>query len=564
MAEVPPRVCPLVFYRAYFVGEVDFLMVAKTKVSEVQVYRSSAMVIRQGETVLKAGRNLLYVAGMTNSADTGSFKLKFPEKIRAINIQIVDMEAVKDKDSENGIGKTESEILKKQMDEVAYQIETCNMMLELRKKNGDFSNRTNISIEEQEKIMSALPEQLLDLHRQLDALSEKKAELQEKYDEAVTEERKPLIMAELNVEEDMKVPFLLQYQETQACWTPKYEIQYTDDKSPLDVRMKGQILQNSGEDWLQVKTTLYTGNPSVSNDLPVLPSRELSLYTYEPPRRSSRMKAMGAMPMDDCCEEEDTAVGAAAPQMLMGMASLKMDTADVSEEETMTAFQLPNLRDILNDTDGNIADLQFFTVKAGYHVLAVPSVDNKCYLTAEIVASEWPLPPADAAVYLRDAFAGEVWVDPNADTDLLTLSLGQDERLTVVRTEAPKKTQEGFLKSSKKQLCRTEIKIVNTSSEPVSALIKDQVPVSTEKSIEVEKLNLSDGILDEDSGEVKWEIKAEPNQTLELVIEYSISWPKDKNLSERRRVIKAKTRFCPNCGTPVAGKFCPECGSVVE
>ncbi|HBE10218.1 MAG TPA: hypothetical protein DCY81_06760 [Lachnospiraceae bacterium] len=32
--------------------------------------------------------------------------------------------------------------------------------------------------------------------------------------------------------------------------------------------MKAQIRQSSGEDWKQVKVTLYTGNPSVSNALP--------------------------------------------------------------------------------------------------------------------------------------------------------------------------------------------------------------------------------------------------------------------------------------------------------
>ena len=531
-------------------------MLAKTKVKEVQVYRSSAIVSRIGEAELVAGRNILYVAGMTDSADTGSFKLKFPEKIRAINIQVVDSDAMKE------VEKKESELIRKKIDELDYQVETCELMLELRKKNGDFSGRNNISIEEQEKAMASLPEQLLALHRQLDELRERKTALEKEFAEAEAEEKKPLIMAELNAKEDMKVPFILQYQELQAFWTPKYEIQYRDDKSPLEVSMKGQIMQSSGEEWLQVKVTLYTGNPSISNDLPVLISRELSLRTYEPPKRSSRMKAAGAMAMEDvCCE--DAAMGAEAPQMLMNMAALKMDTADVSQEETMTAFQLPNLRDILNDTEGNIVDLQFFTVKASYHVLSVPSVDNKCYLTAEIASSEWPLPPADAAVYLRDTYAGEVYVDANADTDLLILSLGQDERLTVVRTEAPKKTQEGFLKSSKKQLCRTEIRIVNSSSEPVSAIVKDQIPVSTDKAIEVEVLQLSDGITDKDSGEVKWEIKAEQDQTVELVMEYTVSWPKDKQLSERRRVIRARTRFCPQCGAPVAGRFCPECGTEV-
>ena len=200
------------------------------------------------------------------------------------------------------------------------------------------------------------------------------------------------------------------------------------------------------------------------------------------------------------------------------MNTLMMDTAEVAEEETMTAFVLPNARDIFSDTDGNMADLQNFSVKASYHVLAIPSVDNNSYLTAEIVASEWPLPPADAAVYLRDTFAGEVYVDADEDTDLLTLSLGRDERLNVIRTESPKKTSDVFLKGDKKQLCKAEIRLVNTSSEPVSALIKDQLPVSTEKAISIEPVNISDGILDKDTGELKWEIMAEPDKTVTLAV----------------------------------------------
>ena len=45
-------------------------MLAKTRVTEVQVYRRSATVTRSGEVSLVAGRNIIYVGGMTGSADT--------------------------------------------------------------------------------------------------------------------------------------------------------------------------------------------------------------------------------------------------------------------------------------------------------------------------------------------------------------------------------------------------------------------------------------------------------------------------------------------------------------
>ena len=537
-------------------------MIAKTSVTEVQVYRGSATVYRCGEAALKEGRNMLYILGMTKSAVSDSFKLKFSEKVRAVNIQIAGSDVLEEREEK------ESERIMKQIAEINYQIETCHMMLDLRKKNGDFSNRTNISIEEQEKIMTALPEQVMSLHKELDTLSEKHSKLSTELEKVKEEEEKPVIMAELIAEEDITTPFVLQYQETQCSWVPKYEIEYQDDQSPLVVSMKAQINQYSGEDWKQVKVTLYTGNPTVSKELPVMPSIELSLY--EPLKmpgargNGSARNIMFGAAMSEGLPMTGGAMMEASMSNAMDMPAVKMDSAVVSEEETMTAFSLPNLRDIFSDTNGNIAELQSFKVNAKYNVLSIPSVDVKCYLTAEIVAAEWPLPPAEAAVYLRDTFAGNVYVDSGADTETLTVSLGQDERLTVVRTESPKKTQDVFLKNTRKQQCRINISIVNNSSESLNLLVKDQVPVSTDKSIVVDITNISDGALDEETGEIKWLIFAEPNKTESIDLEYTISWPKDKRLTESRKGCSERIRFCNTCGARVFGQFCPECGSVVN
>ena len=503
-------------------------MIAKSTVKEVQVYRNSASVIRTGEVELKAGRNIIYVGGMTLTSKQEDFVLSFPENVKATNIQIIKIDDIDD------FGERESEKIQKKIDEIDYQIETSKLLIDLRKTNGDFSKRTDVSVEAQEQYMVALPARLLELHKQIGDLEEEREKLVEDQEDAVKEENKPLIMAEIFSETDGKIPFTLRYQETTGKWKPKYEVRYKSNEEPLEVSMKAQITQNSDEDWKQVKVTLYSGNPAVFHGLPELDPVHVSIFVDQPVYRgrakgNARM-CESSMIMDedvcpeDICEEE-------AP--VLNMAPIKMQEAEVQEEETMSAFILPDLKDILNGTDGNIVVLQSFKVPANYQLLSIPRVDTKSFLTAEINESDWPLPAAYASVYIKDLFAGDIYVDPDTDIDKFSLSLGQDERITVVREELPRKTQEALLKNQRKQVRTSRIKLINNSKETVKVLLKDQIPVSTDKAVAVDVIKLSEGVLNEEKGEVSWELMAEPKNAIELELSYSLAWPKDKRLSER-------------------------------
>ena len=503
-------------------------MIAKSTVKEVQVYRNSASVIRTGEVELKAGRNIIYVGGMTLTSKQEDFVLSFPENVKATNIQIIKIDDIDD------FGERESEKIQKKIDEIDYQIETSKLLIDLRKTNGDFSKRTDVSVEAQEQYMVALPARLLELHKQIGDLEEEREKLVEDQEDAVKEENKPLIMAEIFSEAEGKVPFTLRYQETTGKWKPKYEVRYKSNEEPLEVSMKAQITQNSDEDWKQVKVTLYSGNPAVFHGLPELDPVHVSIFVDQPIYRgrakgNARMCESSMIMDEDICPEE--ICEGASP--MLNMAPVKMQEAEVQEEETMSAFLLPDLKDILNGTDGNIVVLQSFKVPANYQLLSIPRVDTKSFLTAEINESDWPLPAAYASVYIKDLFAGDIYVDPDTDIDKFSLSLGQDERITVVREELPRKTQEALLKNQRKQVRTSRIKLINNSKETVKVLLKDQIPVSTDKAVTVDVIKLSDGILNEEKGEVSWELMAEPKNAIELELSYSLAWPKDKRLSER-------------------------------
>ena len=548
-------------------------MVVKTDVKSVQVYRSCATVTRTGEIGLDEGRNVIYVSGLTSTSKTDGFRLRFPEGIRAINLQVI---GIDDIDTEE---EKESEKIRKQVEEIEFGIVTCTMMMDLRKTNGDFSGRNDISVEAQESYMVALPSRLKELHEQLTDLQAKKASLTEKLDLAVKEEQKPIIMAELSSEYRGQVPFELIYQENTGYWEPKYEIKFPGDGKPLDVSMKAKIRQNSGEDWKKVKVTLYTGNPSASHNIPAILSEQLSFY--EPVPQASPLMGMMGMGMAAQVAGASANAMSMSSAMMMQAAPVKdvaMAEAAVEESENMTAFELPEERDVISGTDGNIALLQSFEVEAEYHVLTIPKLANECYLTADVKTADWPLPSAKASVYIKDSFAGEAYVNVNSGDDIekFTLSLGLDERVSVVRTELPSKNQEAFIKNQRTRTYSKSIKIVNSSSEDLKILVKDQIPVSTEKTIVVQQTELSGGEVEESSGVVSWLLDAEPKKTIELILTYSVSWPKDKEMIKKNvRItnssiisVSAGTgtkKRCSLCGEEIKGtpKFCPTCGGVL-
>ena len=544
-------------------------MITRTEVKEVSIYRRSATVIRAGIAKLEAGRNLAYIAGMTNTADAGTFLLKFPPTVKAVNMQLVHID-----DVELGEEK-ESEKIQERIAELAYRVNTCNMMAELRKTNSNFSYRTDISLDAQEEYLKKLPEELDKLHKEVTELTKAQELLNKELEEVKKEEEKPLIMVELITENAEEVPFLLQYQETSANWTPKYEVRFNGTDKPLAVSMKAKISQSSKEDWKQVKVTLFSGNPVQTDAIPDLKSTWLSFY--EPPQPVPASPMMGFMGMNMAASmaagSAQAMSASSAPAMAMmnmdamkQMSAMQTEEATVSEEESMTAFELPNLRDVLSDTSGNLADLKNFSVDAKYHVLCIPKMSDKSFMTAEIVSTDWPLPPAKASVYLKDTFAGEFYVDSYSETDTFNLSLGNDERLKVVRTELPRKTQEALLKNQKKTQYAYKISILNNSSDSVNVKVLDQIPVSTEKTIVVETSDLSGGKLSEESGELSWELSAESKKETVLNVAYSVAWPKDKRLQEKKVNMSTavKSGTCKNCGqTGITAKFCPNCGGVM-
>ena len=67
-----------------------------------------------------------------------------------------------------------------------------------------------------------------------------------------------------------------------------------------------------------------------------------------------------------------------------------------------------------------------------------------------------------------------------------------------------------------------------------NVIIKDTIPVSSDKAINVELKEVSGAAVDEEKGILKWNLNIDSQSTVSLNVSYDITWPKDKRYRESR------------------------------
>ncbi|MBR2809714.1 MAG: mucoidy inhibitor MuiA family protein [Erysipelotrichaceae bacterium] len=512
----------------------------ETEVKRVSIFRSGAEVTRSGSADLPQGISQLHVYGLSNSANQPTVRLYSKEGVSCGNLRF---ETPKEEE------KVETKKISEEITLTQKQIESRQLQITLWQNNGDFSNRTSVNANEVQDYIERLPKRLEDLNKEIMELEDKLKELEKKLEEVQKKESLPIVIAEVFVNEAGSYPFELRYHENCANWSPEYEI-HSNAKDPLKFRMRARIYQTTSEDWNDVAVSLYTGDPAGISELPEIDPLYLDIREKTVQRKTNRMMmsmAAGmAMNGDMAMEDSEEA-----------MVTMGVMKAEVKSDETMTEYVLPGKRNILKDSNGTMADLQEYDVDATYQIAAVAKYDPSAYLIAKVKAADLPLMNTFFAnIYLKDMFTGSIDIDPDLTKDEIEITLGKEERVHVSRKETKHKTSNVLLKGQKVTEYAYETKVANLSDEQIKITLKDQIPVSQNKEINVDVIELDGSKPDEETGIFTKELTIAPKQSETVKLAYKVAWPKDKLVEE-----KQQQKYCPSCGARVYGKFCPECGT---
>ena len=560
--------------------------VAPTTLVEARVYRKGALLTREGTVTLEQGANRVYLTGTPHGVDRESVRVKFPQSVTQGTVQVVD--ATKAGLFEDDQRKVDD--IRKRLKAIEQRIANKKSERDLWVRNADFTGGSAATSSDRADFLERFAERLDAIDADLAQLADERDAIEDEFKELaspiVDDDGTVLLptalLLEVEAQQAGEYRFQMEYQVANASWQPLYEIRVDQVGEPVELRLRGEVAQRTGEDWKDIRLGLASGDMRTEFAIPELRSLYID-YHVNKPKPSSRamlsmeaMSAPQAMTFGAAMPAPSGAPRAYEPAMAADepLREVVAPTAEKTEQETMSAYDLRGTWDIESGSLGRIVSITSYTLPADYRMLCIPCEDDGAYLTAHIHGLEGvDLYHCDASVYLEGAYVGATTIDPDEISDEQTIPLGKDERVHVTRKRTRHHTSTSPLSSKKKVESVYEITVRSLRSDAVAMTVRDRVPVSRNSDIVVNVGQLSGGTLDEETGHVEWEFTIEGGAEKTVTLEYVVSYPKARVVDELLEPKKEQTAvgysgysgslFCPCCGRLVEGglPFCPSCGN---
>lgn len=530
----------------------------KTKPEKVTVYLSGAQVFRNVQVSLVQGINQVVFEGLENNIDAGSMQaggngsfvitevqhvVKYPELEKLKNTNDVKYQKLirQYNDSLTDIGY-EQEDLKNRTDVLNTE---RTVLLSYRLYKGESRRDTLALLKDglaflREKLNNINTE-LLKLKKESRKLETTKTRITDRLQQinyelgnsAAVDVSKPNYCVIVSVLSDVATTgnININYYVSDAGWTPNYDLRTTGVESPVKLTYKALVHQNTGVDWSNVKLTLSTGNPHQNFNLPELgtwyldqPYYPKSAYKNSKKREelyttAPTMAANGAVADQE--KEKDEAQYA-------------FEYTTLEENVVQAEFDIKLPYTIPGDNKEHYVSVLSKDLDTKYLYKAVPKLDQNVYLTARIVNwEELNLLPGQAKIFYDGTYIGETALNTGGVEDTLVLSLGQDKNVTVKRTKTKDKNKEKVLDNDKIYYSTYEIVVKNGNSKNIDILVEDQLPLSRNKNIVVEKTDISGAVYDELTGKLSWKQTIKTKDSKKLGFSYTVKAPKDLPLVVR-------------------------------
>ena len=202
------------------------------------------------------------------------------------------------------------------------------------------------------------------------------------------------------------------------------------------------------------------------------------------------------------------------------------------ETQTSVEFALPAPISVPSGSDGYTAEIMDAEMPAKYEHYSVRKLDRDVFVLAKIEGWEkLSILEGEVGVFLGNTYVGRSFIDPRRADDTLEISLGRDPGVIVTRVKGRDFAGTSFLGANNRATREWVLTVRNTRQTPIDIRVLDQLPVSVNKSIKVEAVELSGAVHDADTGELRWDLHLEPGESTQKTVKYTVTYPKDQELA---------------------------------
>lgn len=343
-----------------------------------------------------------------------------------------------------------------------------------------------------------------------------------------------------------------------AGWSPSYDLRVDEVGGPVQLNYKAHVFQNSGVSWDKIKLSLSTGNPNEGAEAPVMNPWYLAFYMPRPVQYTNQIESM---PTRDTRSMASTSAGAYSEKDggAVSMSGGRSDGTlyyvdgvqvygakgiDQSSKKAMnnyvstnnqginTVFDIDLPYTIPSDGKQHNVAVKTAQLNATYRYYTVPKLDRDAFLQAHITGWEdLNLLPASTNIFYEGTYVGQGYIDVRNVKDTMNLSLGRDKKIVVRRERDKELRTVKTIGSTVKETYVYKISVRNTRNKAIDVVVMDQVPISNDNNIEVMDKDHKGGDYNQETGAVTWKLQMQPNETKELILGYTVKYPKDKQIN---------------------------------
>lgn len=511
----------------------------KAGIKHVTVYPDRAQVSHETTLEIPVGTTILRLGGLSPYIDAQSIQIKGYGDfiIQSVNQQNNYLQNLEDIPEVKSI-RSQIEALQLKVEDEKAAINVLNEKQAFLEANrAILVKETTFSVEQLKSVMELytnnmdqVTTSILKKNRLIKDYEKQIAALQKQINDKFGKQQLPSgeISVTVSSEKPVSGRMTFSYVVSNAGWYPSYDIRVDDISKPVAIFYKANVFQNTGVTWKEVKLSFSNATPWVAGDVPVLNPWFIDYYYPVPVAKAMSGRVSGV-------NRAEAPVMADMEVADKKLAPKEMEAAPITVEkqvgETTVTFDIATPYSLQSDGKVQTIEIQRTTTPADYKYVTVPKLSPQAYLTGNITDwAEQNLIGGEATLYFENTFVGKSYLNVNQLKDTLTVSLGTDNSILVKREKRQDYTSKKVLGTNKTETYSFLITVRNNKGTPIRITVNDQIPISSNSGIEVNTVELSGGKQNSQTGEIKWELTLKPQETRQLILTYSVKYPKDKTI----------------------------------